>query len=467
MSDVRQDQESYDVIIVGAGPAGIFCAIELLRQWPDIRVLMLERGRALKHRRCPLSDSASDKCLNCEPCHNINGWGGAGAFSDGKITLTTKFGGELGDYIGEQSLARLIDYVDEWYVRFGAPSRVYGGDEAEVRQLRRRAAAADLIFIPGRIRHLGTDRCVEVIENAYEHLRDQVDIKTGAEVKTLVVKDGVCRGVVCADGTEYRSERVVAAPGRSGSGWLEKQAADLGIKVRTSPVDIGVRVEVPSLVTEEITDKVYESKLLYYSQSFDDRVRTFCMCPGGEVTLENVDGLITVNGHSYEDQRGENSNFALLVSKTFTEPFDEPIQYGSNIASLANMLGGGALVQRLGDLLAGRRSTPRRIERGVVKPTLRQATPGDLSLVLPYRHLLGILEMMEALDEMLPGVYSRHTLLYGVEVKFYSATLTVDETLQTAVDNLYVAGDGAGITRGLAQSSASGVHVARQIAGQK
>ncbi len=454
--------EAYDVIIVGAGPAGIFSALEITEISPGADVLILERGHRLERRVCPLSQSAVE-CSHCKPCHNVSGWGGAGAFSDGKITLTTKFGGELDRYVGEEYLSELIQYCDDWYLQFGAPDRVYGGDSEQIRHLRRRAAAAELTFIPARIRHLGTDRCLEVIGRAYDYLKQRVEIKTGVEVAEVLIEDGSCRGVICANGEQYRADYVVAAPGRSGSDWLEKQATKLGIQVNTSPVDVGVRVEVPALVTEEVTDEVYESKLLYYSKSFDDRVRTFCMCPGGEVTLENVGGLITVNGHSFENQRGENTNFALLVSKSFTEPFDEPIEYGSNIAALANMLGGGALVQRLGDLLSGRRSTPRRIERGVVNPTLKEATPGDLSLVLPYRHLLGILEMMEALDDVMPGVYSRHTLLYGVEAKFYSSTIGVDESLKTEIDRLYVAGDGAGITRGLAQSSASGVHVARSI----
>lgn len=455
------NRDQYDVIIIGAGPAGIFCAIELMENDPGLQVLMVERGPSLDRRRCPLSDLS--RCAGCIPCHNISGWGGAGAFSDGKLTLTTKFGGGLAEHTGTDALETLIEYCDAWYLRFGAPEEVYGADEEVDRDLRRRAAAADLLFVPARIRHLGTDHCLRVIEAAYDHLAGKVDVLTGTEVTDIITEDGAAAGVTTRDGTDYRSRYVVAAPGRMGSMWLSEQADRLGVEVNSGSVDIGVRVEVPALVMEDVTDAVYESKLIYYSESFDDKVRTFCMCPHGEVTMENFDGLITVNGHSHHGATGENTNFALLVSKTFTEPFDEPIWYGRNIASLANMLGGGVLVQRLGDLLAGRRSTRRRIERGVVIPTLGEATPGDLSLVLPYRHMVGILEMLEALDSVFPGVHSRHTLLYGVEVKFYSSMLRVDRSLETPVHNLFAAGDGAGLTHGLAQSSASGVHVARSI----
>ncbi len=457
----RPQVKAYDVIIIGAGPAGIFCALALQGTVPDLRILILEKGADLANRQCPLAKNGH--CVNCTPCHTLCGWGGAGAFSDGKLTLTTKFGGSLSDYTGEEQLMKLIETADDWYCHFGAPNEVYGMDETVDRELRRRAAAADLVFIPARIRHLGTEKCAEILAAAREHLGSSVTVKFHTTVSEVLEEQGQVKGVRTTDGAEYAADFVVAAPGRSGSEWLAGQAKRLDIKATNSPVDIGVRVEVPAVIMEDITEKVYESKLIYYSRSFDDRIRTFCMCPNGEVTPENTDGLITVNGHSYRNKRTENTNFALLVSKTFSEPFDEPILYGRNIASLANMLGGGVLVQRLGDLLAGRRSTRSRIDRGVITPTLKEATPGDLSLVLPYRHLLGILEMLEALDQLMPGIYSRHTLLYGVEVKFYSSGLQVNKELETPIENLFAVGDGAGITHGLSQASASGIHVAKSI----
>ncbi|MFO7942260.1 MAG: NAD(P)/FAD-dependent oxidoreductase [Bacillota bacterium] len=452
---------NYDVIIVGAGPAGIFAALELTKLCPDISILMVERGHDLSRRTCPMQKTGI--CAHCQPCSIVSGWGGAGAFSDGKLTLTTEFGGSLSEYMPDSELTDLIDYCDGWYLRFGASREVYGGDEEVERDLRRRAAAADLMFVPARIRHLGTERCADILGEAREYLRGKVEVAFDSEVESVqVAGDNVCGVIV--DGRPIGSRRVILAPGRSGAEWVEGEARRLGILGKSGPVDVGVRVEVPALVTEEITEKVYESKLIYYSKSFDDRVRTFCMCPHGEVTVENLDDLVTVNGHSYRDRATDNTNFALLVSKSFTEPFDEPNRYGRNIASLANMLGGGVLVQRLGDLLAGRRSTEHRLARGVVRPTLTEATPGDLSLVLPYRQLLGILEMLEALDVLIPGVHSRHTLLYGVEVKFYSSRIGVNEHMETPVAGLFATGDGAGITHGLAQSSASGVRAARQIA---
>ena len=453
--------DSFDVIVIGAGPAGIFSALELADS--GMKVLILEKGRDIGFRACPIH-TLGVKCVYCKPCGILCGWGGAGAYSDGKLTLTTEFGGMLDLYVGKTSLAKLIDYVDAIYLKFGATQIVYGDDNKEaVRKIQKDAASADLSLIPARIRHLGTDKCLEILTRMREYLEDKCTIRTSDGVARIIVKNGEYAGVETSKGEIYHSKYLVATPGREGAEWFSEQAATLGLDMITNPVDIGVRVEVPAVVMEHITDVVYEPKLVYYTKAFDDRVRTFCMNPYGVVVPENNAGLITVNGHSYAEKTTQNSNFAILVSKSFTEPFKEPITYGKSIAKLANLLGGGVIVQRLGDLKAGRRSTDERIGRGLVTPTLKDATPGDLSLVLPYRHLADVVEMLEALDKIAPGVGSRHTLLYGVEVKFYSSRLHLTSCLETQIPNFFAAGDGAGVTRGLAQASASGVMVAKEI----
>lgn len=457
--------ERYDVIIIGAGPAGIFTALELAGK--GLATLILEKGRDIATRRCP-SKLHTGTCVHCQPCDILCGWGGAGAFSDGKLTLTTEFGGWLDMYMPKSRVAELVDYVDGIYLRFGATTRVYGDDhEEEVRCLQRAAAAADLSLVPARIRHLGTENCYQILTRMREYLADKCRIMTNTAVAKIVLEDGQYAGVTTDSGDFYRSKYLVAAPGREGAEWFTREAREMGLSMVSNPVDIGVRVELPAVLMSHITDIIYESKLVYYTKSFDDRVRTFCMNPYGEVVTENNAGLITVNGHSYAERRTDNTNFALLVSKSFTEPFKEPITYGKSIASLANMLGGGVIVQRLGDLQDGRRSTPERISRGMVQPTLRDATPGDLSLVLPYRHLVDLMEMLAALDKIAPGVNSRHTLLYGVEVKFYSSRLNLSNVLESEIPNFFAAGDGAGVTRGLAQASAAGVVVAREIAARE
>ncbi|HPU00575.1 MAG TPA: FAD-binding protein [Bacillota bacterium] len=451
----------YDVIIVGAGPAGIFAALELCRQ-SKARVLLLEKGAALDKRRCA-TQGEYGRCLRCRPCAITCGWGGAGAFSDGKLTLSTEFGGFLNEYLDPPQLEQLIRYVDGIYLTAGAKDVLFGTDREVVNELQRQAAAAGLHLIPARIRHLGTENCYRVLEEFHHQLEKEMDIATGTEVASIVAAGGRVAGVELASGERIGADFVICGPGRAGAEWMQGEAVRLGLAGTNNPVDIGLRVEVPAVLLEPLTEKVYEPKLIYFSPSFDDRVRTFCMNPYGIVVTENNNGLVTVNGHSYAEKRSDNTNFALLVSKTFTEPFDEPIRYGKYIASLANMLGDGVIVQRLGDLQMGRRSTAERIRRGLVQPTLAEATPGDLSLVLPYRHLLSIMEMLEALDKLAPGVNSPHTLLYGVEVKFYSFRLRLTRHLETGLANLFAVGDGAGVTRGLIQASVSGVVAAREI----
>ena len=453
---------NYDVIIVGGGPSGIFTALELLNSQKNCRILLIEKGRSIDKRYCVSSEQGS-KCISCKPCSILNGWGGAGAFSDGKLTLTTEFGGILGEYLPTEHLMELIKYIDSVYLKFGATTEVHGTDEEKINELQRKAASADLKFIPAKVKHLGTDKCFEILKRMQEFLTDKIDIKFLTSVSEIITSNGTVTGIKTSDNKTYCCKYLVAAPGREGSEWFRSETKRLQLETAKNPVDIGVRVEVPAVVMKDITDSVYESKLIYYTKSFDDKVRTFCMNPYGKVVIENMEGIKTVNGHSYADIKTNNTNFALLVSKDFTSPFDSPIAYGKYIATLANMLGDGVIVQRLGDLLDGRRSTPDRIKRSLLQPTLADAIPGDLSLVLPYRHLTDIIEMLEALDKVAPGVYSKHTLLYGVEVKFYSSRVKLTEQLETQVQNLFAIGDGAGVTRGLAQASVSGVMVAREI----
>jgi len=452
-------RERYEVIIVGSGPAGIFAALQLSER-AGPRVLMLDKGPDIDERNCPASEAGI--CVQCSPCAMVSGWGGAGAYSDGKLTLSDSVGGNLGDILPAGELSSLIEEVDATFVRFGAEGPVYGDRTGEIERLRRRAALAHLQLVPMRVRHVGTERCVDILKAMRRELTGKVDIRLETPVRRIVVEGSKVQGVE-AEGALIRAEQVIVCPGREGAAWLESEAHRLGLSTRRNPVDVGVRVELPAVVLEEVTDLVYEPKLIYYSKAFDDRVRTFCMCPYGQVVTENADGVVTVNGHSYAQRSTENTNFAVLVSKTFTEPFKDPIGYGRHIAELANLLGDGVLVQRLGDLEMGRRSTPERLAKSAVRPTLQGATPGDLGLVFPYRHLVNILEMLEAMNQFAPGVYARDTLLYGAEVKFYSSRVKVTGALETGVKGLFVAGDGAGLTRGLVQASASGIVAAREI----
>ncbi|MBI5663833.1 MAG: NAD(P)/FAD-dependent oxidoreductase [Nitrospirae bacterium] len=452
----------YDVIIIGAGPAGIFAALEIVSSGKDIKVLMIEKGLDIEDRICP-SAKREVSCTACPECGLLCGWGGAGAFSDGKLSLSKEIGGNLARYTGEQELQSLIDYTDGLYIKYGAPSTVYGGDTDKVNALKETAAKKGLTLIPSKIRHIGTDRCPEVLKKMQAELDTKVDILFSKNVRKIIVENGKAVGVDAGNGDIFYSDFLVVAPGREGALWLERQAKLMGLSLLKNPVDIGVRVELPAEVLEPMTKVIYEPKLIYYTKKFKDKIRTFCVNPYGEVVKEYVKGVWIVNGHSYSDKKTANTNFALLVSTHFTEPFDEPHLYGRYVARLANLLGKGVILQRLGDLKAGRRSNPSRIRRGRVRPTLADAVPGDLSFALPHRYVSDILDMLKTMDKIAPGVNSPHTLLYGVEVKFYSRQLKLGSHLETEIGNLFAVGDGAGVSRGLIQASASGIIAAREI----
>ncbi len=454
--------KKYDVIIVGGGPAGIFASLELSDAGID--VLLLDKGKEIDARICPIQ-GGSKHCMLCSPCHLVSGFGGAGAFSDGKLTLSTEVGGRLKELIGPDPAMALVDYVDNIYLKFGAPKKVYGLGE-KVAELEHQATLAGLKLIPVKLRHLGTENCRQALEAMRKYLTPEINIMLNTEVKRIIVENGTVKAIKTTNGERLDCSYLILAPGREGAEWLTNEAAQLKLSLNSNPVDVGVRVEVPSAIMEELTSVLYEAKLEFYSNTFDDRVRTFCMCPGGEVIMESTGGsdpVITVNGIGYAEKKTKNTNFAILVSTSFTEPFHEPIAYGKYLARLANILSGGVLVQRLGDLMEGRRSTKVRLQRSLIEPSLKAATPGDLSFALPFRYLKGIVEMLQAMDKLAPGVASPHTLLYGIEVKFYSSHLKLTPCLETEISNMFAAGDGAGISRGLVQASASGIIAAREI----
>ena len=453
---------SYDVIIVGAGPGGIFAAYELMEGNPSLKVAVFEAGHELAKRRCPIDGEKIKSCIGCKSCSIMSGFGGAGAFSDGKYNITNDFGGTLHEYIGKKRALELMHYVDEINLRFGGQgTRLY---TTAGTRFKTECIQNDLHLLDASVRHLGTDINYIVLENLYAHLKDKVDFFFDTPVQTVRAEaDGY--SVVCKDAA-YRCDKCIISVGRIGSKWMESVCKELEISTKSNRVDIGVRVELPAEVFAHITDELYESKIVYRTEKYGDRVRTFCMNPKGAVVNENTNGIITVNGHSYEDpaKQTDNTNFALLVAKHFSEPFKDSNGYGESIARLSNMLGGGVIVQRFGDLIRGRRSTPSRIEEAFITPTLN-ATPGDLSLVLPKRILDGIIEMIYALDKVAPGTANDDTLLYGVEVKFYNMEVEVSRKLETRYPGLYIIGDGSGITHSLSHASASGVHVARNITG--
>ena len=450
----------YDVLIIGAGPGGIYSAYELIKLNPDLKIAVFDAGHQLNRRKCPIDGEKIKSCINCPTCSIMSGFGGAGAFSDGKYNITNDFGGTLYEYIGKKQALNLMHYVDEINMQYGGEgTKLYSTTGTQFKKI---CMQNDLHLLDASVRHLGTDKNYVVLENLYQFLADKVEFYFDTAIDRVeVLKDSY---LIYSGHNRYEGHKCIISVGRSGSKWMEKVCHDLDIKTNSNRVDIGVRVELPAEIFSHLTDELYESKIVYRTEKYGDKVRTFCMNPKGAVVNENTNGIITVNGHSYEDpaKQTNNTNFALLVSKHFSEPFKDSNGYGEHIAQLSNMLGGGVIVQRFGDLIRGRRSTAKRIEESFVIPTLN-ATPGDLSLVLPKRILDGIVEMIYALDKIAPGTANDDTLLYGVEVKFYNMDVEVDANLESKYQGLYIIGDGSGITHSLSHASASGVFVARKI----
>ena len=456
--------KKYDIIIAGAGASGVFMSYELTKEKNQAKILMIDKGAPLEKRVCPIKAGKTKNCIKCSPCHIMNGYGGAGTLSDGKYNITTQFGGDLHRYVGTDHAMELMEYVDSVLCAMGgSDAKLYSTANSD---LKTRCLQNNLHLLEAKVRHLGTDRNVQILGKIFEYIKERIDTQFYTTIEDVAVMDDRTFHVLTDKG-QFACDKLVLATGRSGSKWIAKICDELGIEQKKNRVDIGVRVELPAEVFKDITDAVYEGKIVYKTDRYNDMVRTFCMNPYGEVVSENTNGIVTVNGHSYADPNlhTENTNFALLVSNKFTEPFEDSNEYGESIARLSNMLGGGVLLQRFGDLVKGRRSSERRMEKCFTRQTLA-ATPGDLSLVIPKRQLDSIIEMIYALDKIAPGTANEDTLLYGVEVKFYNSKVHVDKNLQTKIPGLYALGDGSGVTHSLSQASASGVYVARILAKQ-
>ena len=460
-------ENKFDVIIIGAGPGGIFCAYELMDKKKDLRVLVVEKGRSIEKRQCP--KRVTKQCVGCKPCSITTGFAGAGAFSDGKLSLSPDVGGNLPAILGYEKTEELIKESDNIYLKFGADTSVYGMDKkAEIREIRKKAINANLKLVECPIRHLGTEEGYKIYEKLQHHLEDAgVVLKFNTMVEEILLENGQAVGIKTDKGETFYAGEIVSAVGREGADWFNAKCSEIGIDTTPGTVDIGVRVEVRDEVMQFLNENLYEAKLIYHTPTFDDKVRTFCTNPSGEVATEYYEGgLAVVNGHAYKSQdfKTDNTNFAILVSKNFTKPFKTPIEYGKHIAQLSNMLcGGKILVQTFGDFKRGRRTTEERLCRNNLMPTLKDAVPGDLSLVFPHRIMVDIEEMLIALDKITPGIAADETLLYGVEVKFYSNRVVVNRDFETSIKGLRAIGDGAGVTRGLQQASANGISVARSI----
>ncbi len=470
---VKDIKKEYDVILVGAGPAGIFASYELMLKGSNLKVLLIEKGRDIYHRSCPIKNKLIKKCpvqkngsIGCLPsCSITSGFGGSGAYSDGKFNITNEFGGWMTDYLDDEEVLDLIKYVDEINLKHGAPAELTDPYTKEVAEIEKRGIAVGLKLLRAQVRHLGTEVNLKVLQNIFETMKDHVDYAFETEVSDVIIEDGVTKGVVLADGTVVNAKYVALLVGRTGSSWLSQTLKKHNVSFTHNRVDIGVRVETNDIIMNEINEKLYEGKFLYRT-SVGTIARTFCSNPSGHVVIENHHGIMLCNGHAYNSTTlgSSNTNFALLVSQEFDEPFNEPTKYAEEIAKLANKLSNGSvIVQRYGDIKRGRRSTVKRLEEGFVKPTLKEAVPGDLGLVLPYNVMKSLVETIEALDHVTPGIANEHTLFYGVEAKFYSERPEVNDQFETKIKNLYVGGDGAGITRGLAQAGANGVKIARSI----